>query len=271
MCLLYNSHGQSRPKPTIKFLGLFDTVKVVNDDTHNLTFLDSIFHVRHALAMNESRRYFPLTPFHPLKDPQTFEDRSIIEAWFVGTHSDIGGGATDDGLSLYPLQWMCVEAKKIGLMLDHDPREPARGLIEDPLKLIYPTVKAADGIIEATPPWKFKFKNGIEVQMYDLRQSHNHGNLQTLSTNRLTKTQKPKKSRKSNNSLSCFGKCSKPPKNDTQPQDAAVRRHVVRISATTGNVIFKSPRAVFEPKRSGALMGYFESSTIFSSSCIHGD
>src|SRR5204863_908158 len=110
---------------------------------------------------------------------------SIIEAWFVGAHADIGGGARDDGLSLYPLQWIFIESKKFGLVLEHNPKGRSKGLIQDPVKLVFPSGLPAENlpstdIAEQQPlgPWQFRYTNGTEVEMHDLRASHNHGNLQ---------------------------------------------------------------------------------------------
>ena len=47
-------------------------------------------------------------------------DRSCLEAWFLGSHINIGGCARKDGLSLWPLQWILGEAEKFGLVLGFD-------------------------------------------------------------------------------------------------------------------------------------------------------
>jgi hypothetical protein len=71
--------------------------------------------MRQALALNENRRV--MTP--ELLDP----DLSIesIQAWFLGAHADMGGASPHDGLSLYPLRWMLIEACKCGLVIDFAP------------------------------------------------------------------------------------------------------------------------------------------------------
>jgi hypothetical protein len=163
-------------------------------------------------------------------------DRSIIEAWFVGAHADMGGGASDDGLSLYPLQWMLLESRKLGLVLEHSPKSRARGLIENPLELTVlencttDDAGSSDISQEAVRPWIFIHTNGIEVEMYDLRATHKHGNLQQLRGNVLR--------RKSKNGLD--------------------PTHRVRINWGWGGLNFNGRRSPFDTKSEGKLIGYRE-------------
>ena len=164
-------------------------------------------------------------------------DRSIIEAWFAGAHTDMGGGASDNGLSLYPLQWMLVESRKLGLVLEHSPKSRARGLIENPLELTMlekcTTDDAASRDIsqEAVRPWIFVHTNGIEVEMYDLRATHKHGNLQLLKGNVLRRRQS---------------------KNGPDPI------HRVRINEGWGGLNLNGRRSPFDTKSEGKLIGYRE-------------
>ncbi|THW54725.1 hypothetical protein D6D20_09997, partial [Aureobasidium pullulans] len=188
---LYYLHTQkSRKCPRINFLGLLDTVKRVNSDldstAQSLTFHDSIRHVRHALALNDTRSHFKPEMYGNVTDKDSINGRSLIQAWFVGAHADIGGGARDDGLSLYPLQWLLTESQHKGLILQHNPNT---SLIEDPQALVFPTRKLGVVLDEKSTTdmiWEYVYANGIKVEMQDLRQSHNHGNMQTLAK-KLTK------------------------------------------------------------------------------------
>lgn len=170
--------------PRIKFLGLLDTVKRVNngvDSTaRSLRFHDSIENVRHALALNETRTLFKPELYDYITN-NLAEGRSLIQAWFVGAHADIGGGAKNDGLSLYPLQWLLVESRHYGLILE---REPQTAPMEDPQALVFPSPNqetftydraAADNL------WVYEYANGIRVQMQDLRPSHGHVYIQSLT------------------------------------------------------------------------------------------
>lgn len=177
--------------PIIKFLGLFDTVQMSRDAGDiDVSTIQSIKVIRHALALNEERVFFPLSIYDHTNTPDS--DTSILQAWFVGTHVDIGGGTEHDGLSLYPLQWMLVESKLYGLVLEHNDSGRLKGLIEDPLNLVFPSPPSVSdtqiGSDSGQPvSWVFKYSNGLEISMYDIRLSHNHGNIQKIVRNKLQK------------------------------------------------------------------------------------
>lgn len=104
----------------------------------------------------------------------------------MGAHADIGGGARDDGLSLYPLQWLLIESQHQGLILEHTPETIP---IEDPLDLVFPAQRkdrADAGAHLTSQPWEYQYSNGTKIKMQDMRISHNHGNMQTLAR-KLTK------------------------------------------------------------------------------------
>ncbi|KAH7060920.1 hypothetical protein B0J12DRAFT_650686 [Macrophomina phaseolina] len=176
----------TRSSPVIQFLGAFDTVKRATDSVqHDLSFNESIKHVRHCLALNEDRYHF-LPELYETTSMQLSDDRSLVQAWFAGAHADMGGGAGDDGLALYPLQWMLLESQKCGLVLEHKPKKHYRDLIQNPLKLAFPDEPSSEGASEDLT-WRFGYSNGIKVEMRDLRISHNHGNLQKWPANKLKK------------------------------------------------------------------------------------
>ncbi|WQF79485.1 Putative GTP binding domain, Tle1 phospholipase, P-loop containing nucleoside triphosphate hydrolase [Colletotrichum destructivum] len=183
-----------REPPVIKLLGLFDTVKQYKDDDEfDISHVSSIKDVRHALAMNEER-----PPFQPVlyeaRDETSLEKKegSYLQAWFVGAHGDMGGGGVDDGLSLYPLQWMLNESRDLGLVLEYNPRPQLKDLIQDPLKLAFPSPPPLSLVgdskqLDEPQPWTYRYSNGVEATMYDLRRSHRHGNLQAILHNKLKK------------------------------------------------------------------------------------
>ncbi|KAI0194066.1 hypothetical protein EV127DRAFT_334237, partial [Xylaria flabelliformis] len=167
-------------EPVIHFLGLLDSIRIGRESTRSQpALLRSTRTLRHALALNETRNSFQPSLFGPL--PALSPDltqRSIIEAWFIGSHADIGGGSQDDGLSLYPLQWMFLESRIHGLIFE--PSWDNQSLTEEPLGLVFPLVPDQDPSKPHTPlrPWTFQYKNGIEIEMVDIRSTHRHGNLQ---------------------------------------------------------------------------------------------
>jgi uncharacterized protein (DUF2235 family) len=106
----------SRDCPT-RFLGVWDTVNSVGWIGSPLTLPftrdnPDIATIRHAKAIDERRGFFRVNWFtdHP----------DLKEVWFPGTHCDVGGGfpEADSGISKYPLEWMAMEAKAAGLLLD---------------------------------------------------------------------------------------------------------------------------------------------------------
>ena len=60
----------------------------------DISHVSSIKQVRHAMALNEERKSFPLLPYE-IKESQKIQegDGSVLQAWFVGAHADMGGGA----------------------------------------------------------------------------------------------------------------------------------------------------------------------------------
>jgi hypothetical protein len=67
----------------------------------------------HAMALDEERRDFPVERWDP--DPR------IEEMWFIGAHSDVGGGypAAECGLSDIALSWMMQKLQSQGVLLAH--------------------------------------------------------------------------------------------------------------------------------------------------------
>ena len=167
------------PLPCIKFVGIFDTVKPTGDKfSHDIRFLSSIQHLRHALALTENRFYLSPEVMEPVLDSLSMANRSFVQAWFLGAHDDMGGGNRDDGLSLYPLQWILLESHRQGLALEHAPPSAIRGIVDDPLRLAFPIEPVSEGstLSNASATWKISYENGLEVEMQDIRQSHQFRN-----------------------------------------------------------------------------------------------
>lgn len=136
----------------IKFLGVYDTVGSVGIDAfaipgirsklarhHNMRPPELVQSCRHALAIDEYRDNFEHTPFRQYiglgtthedgsDDGQTSAlrraywnafiqnwDLRIIQRWFVGAHSNIGGGYENNELAQLPLNWLLTEAIGCGL------------------------------------------------------------------------------------------------------------------------------------------------------------
>ena len=124
-------------RPSIKLLGLFDTVASVIvvgkwwPQFLTLPFTDrnpSVEVVRHAMGIDERRTMFNPIPWPPGQDywgspfkPQHPVPRQDLkQVWFSGVHSDIGGGypESESAAIKIPLTWMIAETKPLGLAYD---------------------------------------------------------------------------------------------------------------------------------------------------------
>jgi uncharacterized protein (DUF2235 family) len=131
------------PVPTIRFLGLWDTVaayglpvdemtrgvsqwiKPLEIPSHQLH--PSVKRACHALAIDDERTTFhpvlwdePL-PSAPPISPRYTKDERISQVWFAGMHANVGGGYPDDSLAKIPLYWIVEEAKRCGLVFKAPP------------------------------------------------------------------------------------------------------------------------------------------------------
>ncbi|KAL8950955.1 MAG: hypothetical protein Q9222_003045 [Ikaeria aurantiellina] len=156
--------------PKIQFVGVLDTVKALSDGSlYDIAFNDSTQHARHALAFNEDRRAFKPKCFYPEIDLSALDDRSIVEAWFMGAHIDIGGSAARDGLALYPLQWILSESRAKGLRLEFDGTFDDRANIDDTLKVCFPSLELEGKGADSST---FTLGNSLKIEMQDLRRVH---------------------------------------------------------------------------------------------------
>lgn len=123
------THSINRTGHTpVHFVGVWDTVKAAGTLTRQLKwpFTRQLPHaqtVRHAVAIDEKRRpfapYLVSTP-NP-RHPHVARDQDLLEVWFAGVHSDVGGMfATGTRLSDIALKWMTDEAVGAGLLVRPD-------------------------------------------------------------------------------------------------------------------------------------------------------
>ena len=105
----------------ISLIGCFDTVgalgipgipafRKLNEELnkryrfHDTTLNKFIQNALHAVAIDEIREVFDVTPMK--KHPDT-ESQRVIQKWFPGSHGCVGGGTEENrGLSDAALQWM---------------------------------------------------------------------------------------------------------------------------------------------------------------------
>ena len=106
----------------IEFVGAWDTVGALGIpvpfwgalNEQEFLFHDTepskiVQHARHAVSIDENREDFA---------PVLWSDKpnvDVLQVWFAGVHSDVGGGYRERGLSDCASYWMLHEAKKFGL------------------------------------------------------------------------------------------------------------------------------------------------------------
>ncbi|HXZ14009.1 MAG TPA: DUF2235 domain-containing protein [Candidatus Sulfotelmatobacter sp.] len=105
------------------FIGVWDTVASVGWVYNPVNFpytrvtKNPDFHiVRHAVSVDERRAFFRDNPVGAPNSPQ----QNVVEAWFAGVHSDVGGSYPEEAsqLSKIALKWMLGEAEAAGLLVD---------------------------------------------------------------------------------------------------------------------------------------------------------
>ncbi len=109
--------------PQIRFLGVWDIVgsfglaadTFINFQKINLLWkIDqvpgNVEHCSHAMALDERRETFGITRLNP-----DHAADNVVEMWFRGVHSDIGGGNDNAARSNIALNWMVDQAKDCGV------------------------------------------------------------------------------------------------------------------------------------------------------------
>lgn len=108
---------------TVGALGIPDQLPFLSIDElinkkykfHDTILSASIQHAFHAVAIDEPRKVFDVTPMQ--KNP-TFKEQVLRQVWFPGEHTSIGGGIFEHrGLSDTTLKWMMdqITQRRLGL------------------------------------------------------------------------------------------------------------------------------------------------------------
>jgi uncharacterized protein (DUF2235 family) len=157
--------------PAVWFIGVWDTVGSLGIPNgipwlpvtwlqylnrkwqfHDTDLSSTVRYAFHALAVDERRAPFAPTLWTQRPDAR---GQTLEQVWFVGVHSDVGGGYRDRGLSDISLLWMVRRATQAGLALDLRalpsdlrPAPNPRGLLQDSRDgFPYRFVEAADRVI----------------------------------------------------------------------------------------------------------------------------
>lgn len=117
-------------RTSIFFVGVWDTVGSLGVPApfswlgaskfnfHNTDLSENIVYAYHALAIDESRKFFPPTLWLcDSKQRQTItgKKRAFEQVWFAGCHSNVGGGYDEAGLSDIAFLWMAAKAARASL------------------------------------------------------------------------------------------------------------------------------------------------------------
>lgn len=123
---------------TVGALGVPDQIPLLPIDDwlnakykfHDTTLSSIIQKALHAVAIDELRKVFDVTPM--LKSPK-FDAQILRQVWFPGEHGCVGGGTKEQrGLSDAALQWIMNEIGNLGLGLEFEPNNVEDGIHTDP-------------------------------------------------------------------------------------------------------------------------------------------
>ena len=115
-----NEIAKKMPRESIRFIGVWDIFGQFGapgehiNAGHDLDFPPNVAHCFHAMALDESRLFFPLTRLGKGRNTSS----KLQEVWFRGVHSDVGGGNGNRGLNWVALNWMYEAARRCGLPLN---------------------------------------------------------------------------------------------------------------------------------------------------------
>ncbi|MEM9277797.1 MAG: DUF2235 domain-containing protein [Pseudomonadota bacterium] len=192
-----------RKEVEIEFLGMWDTVSSVFMWINGMFRIKNIGYsrknasiktVRHALAIDERRRFYvhydwlPDQPFTTLlpNNPDFYDEtlprQDTREVWFAGSHRDSGGGF-DDAHSMVPKiahEWLLREASLSGIKLNEElldyqlgrtPDEDGKYLSQpDPTAPLHDSLNWFWWIVEFFPKWRRinEYKNHNYRDNWDL-------------------------------------------------------------------------------------------------------
>jgi hypothetical protein len=132
------------PGVRIRFIGVYDTVGALGVPLpgasrvtepivgfHDTSLGDGVDHAVQALAVDERRGPYVPTLWTRPADAAPVAGQSVLQVWFPGVHSDIGGGYQDKGIGDITWDFMMRQAARRGLVID--PAQPVPALALQPL------------------------------------------------------------------------------------------------------------------------------------------
>ncbi|MGQ0659050.1 MAG: DUF2235 domain-containing protein [Chromatiales bacterium] len=109
----------------VRFIGVWDTVGALGIPVSHVPFSRDYYrfhdtelskivdYAYQAMAVDEHRKDYAPTVWTRIKP----ENREVEQRWFIGAHSNVGGGYGNDLLPNLPLRWMQDKAEAAGLLL----------------------------------------------------------------------------------------------------------------------------------------------------------
>lgn len=141
----------------IKFIGVWDTVGSLGlpatgvpfgrdfYEWHDTELSKIVDYAYHALAIDEHRKDFAPTVWTARKP----ENIDVEQRWFVGAHSNVGGGYPDDPLPRLALAWLQNKARACGLRFKSDvvvnERDPLAAIRDSYSEFMYGLYKRFKG------------------------------------------------------------------------------------------------------------------------------
>ena len=123
------------PGVKIRFIGVYDTVGALGVPLagatnvhepivgfHDTALGDTVENAVQALAVDERRGPYVPTLWTQAADAASLAGQSVLQVWFPGVHSDIGGGYGDKGIGNITWDFMMRQAVRHGLVID--PAQP---------------------------------------------------------------------------------------------------------------------------------------------------
>lgn len=109
----------------VRFIGVWDTVGALGNPLllmksplsskfrfHDTDLSSTVENAFHAMAVDEKRRHFKATKWNKQGKSR---GQVLEQRWFVGVHSNVGGGYPQTGLSDIALEWIVDKALDCGL------------------------------------------------------------------------------------------------------------------------------------------------------------
>ena len=158
--------------------GLYDPVKLLYDGQNSI-----VRKVRHALSVDERRCFFQANllgkPLGPPDTPvliQHYKDsrdhhQDIVQAWFAGVHSDVGGSYEQEQSSpaMDAFRWILDEAEADGLSIDFEKRDVILGKPSERYRDLAEMNKPAPGseCLHSSLTWKWAPLEAFPHKYYD--------------------------------------------------------------------------------------------------------